>query len=175
MPVVVIGEDVPAKLVPMPTLVTVPEPETDAQLLSPRRNVELLGEPVTAVMFDVPMPVNDAPAPLNVVALTVPLTFSAPLIAVVPIATALDQVDVAPVNVPETVKLPRVPTEVRDEPVTPDANDDPVSVPAGAALSVASVPNADPLVFVQVMLPVETTIVQSPPIVNPPKEPELLY
>lgn len=47
--------------------------------------------------------VSDAPEPLKVVAVAVPLTFRAPLSVEVPMATWLDQVDEAPVNTPVNV------------------------------------------------------------------------
>jgi hypothetical protein len=49
------------------------------------------------------MLVNDAPEPEKVVAVTVPLTFKAPLSVFVPIATCPDHVDVAPATVPVSV------------------------------------------------------------------------
>ena len=52
---------------------------------------------------EVPMLVSDAPEPLKLVAVTTPLTFNAPLVAVVPIATLPDHVDDAPATVPVNV------------------------------------------------------------------------
>ena len=57
-----------------------------------------------------------------------------------------------------------VPSEVSDDAVTPEASVLPVSVPAGAALSVARVPNGTPAVFVHVTFGLAN--VQSPPRLN---------
>ena len=56
-----------------------------------------------------------------------------------------------PIPVPFHTPLVIVPTPVSDDVTTFDASVEPVSVPAGAALSVAKVPNNVPLVFVQLM------------------------
>jgi hypothetical protein len=71
-------------------------------VLSPRRKLVLFAVPV-ADRLVVPMLVSDAPEPEKVVAVTVPLTFKAPLNVLVPIATCPDQVDVAPATVPVSV------------------------------------------------------------------------
>ena len=98
------------------------------------------------------------------------------------VAAGMLAAGIVPVNVDEpnaTVKPApvappvNVPTDVRLEAVTPAASVAPVSVPAGAAFSVAKVPKDDPLVFVQVMF--GSLSVQSPPIVKPPNALELLY
>ena len=68
---------------------------------------------------------------------------------------------VTSIVVPLQAPLAIVPTLVRDEVTTFEASVVPVSVPAGAALNVAKLPNALPPVFVQVMTPV-FAIVQSP-------------
>jgi hypothetical protein len=51
----------------------------------------------------------------------------------------------------------------------------PKVVPEVPVLEVAAVPKVAPLVLVQVIAPVDATMVQSPVIVNPPKAPALLY
>ncbi len=63
----------------------------------------LLGEPVIADRFVVPMPVSDAPEPEKPVAVTVPLTFKAPLVVVVPMATLPVHVEFTPATVPDHV------------------------------------------------------------------------
>ena len=73
-----------------------------AHVLSPRRNVVVFAVPV-ADRLDVPMLVNDAPEPLNVVAVTVPVTLTAPLNVEVPTAICPDHVELAPATVPVSV------------------------------------------------------------------------
>ena len=85
VPLVVKGDCVETSPVPMPMLVTVPVPAID-HVLSPRKNVVLLGVPV-ADKFAVPMPVRDAPEPENSVEVVVPLTQRAVDGVAVPIPT----------------------------------------------------------------------------------------
>ena len=63
----------------------------------------LLAVPVMAERLLVPRVVREAPDPENVVAVAVPLTFSAPLSVVVPIATLVVHVDDTPAAVPVKV------------------------------------------------------------------------
>jgi hypothetical protein len=81
------------------------------QVLLPARNVVLFAvpepsTPVGTVPFDRLLAfrfVSDAPEPLNVVAVAVPLTLSAPLSVVVPMATCPVQVEFAPATVPVSI------------------------------------------------------------------------
>ena len=94
---------------PLPTHTSVEANDGSDEVVSaahvplPARKVVLDGVPVIPDRLVVPMLVSDAPDPLNVVAVTVPLTLSAPLVVVVPMATCPVQVEFAPATVPVSV------------------------------------------------------------------------
>jgi hypothetical protein len=91
---------VPLVIVLTPTVM--PADEMVAHVLSPRRKLLAFAVPVADRLL-VPMAVNDAPEPLNVVAVAVPLIFNAPLNVDVPMATLVVQVEDTPATVPVRV------------------------------------------------------------------------
>ena len=78
----------PCGTVTTPVMLPVPRLTAD-HVLSPRRNVVRSRRPVTAVMFVVPMLVSDAPDPLNVVPVTVPVILAPPADTVIPPAVTV--------------------------------------------------------------------------------------
>jgi hypothetical protein len=123
----------------------------------------LLALPVMADMLDVPMLVNNAPEPLNVVAVTVPLTFNAPLVVVVPIATLPAQVEFVPATVPDHVEEAAVIEPVK----VGDAESTTLPVPVDGVVQLINVPfvvQKSPAVSVPPLAPREPALIQLVPL-----------
>ena len=101
----------------------------------------------------------------------------APESAMLPLASIFKQLPVVnePVRVPNLLVLPDAVPFVNGDGKRPVVNVPVEMFDALVVSVVAEVAKSVPLVFVQVIVPDPGTIVQSPPKINPPKTPPLLY